>query len=84
VSIAALQRLTRVGSWFQITNDHALANLELPALTEIGGTMQFLDMPAVTDLSGLSALRSVGGDITFGLDALSDDQIAAFLRQIGR
>jgi hypothetical protein len=29
-------------------------------------------------------MRSVGGDVTFLNDVLSDDQIAAFLHQIGR
>jgi hypothetical protein len=37
-----------------------------------------------TDLSGLRAMRSVGGDVTFLNNALSDDQVAAFLHQIGR
>lgn len=83
-SIVALRGVTRVGGWFVLTGDPALADVALPVLTEIGGSMQFLAMPAVPDLSGLSAVRSVGGDITFLDNALSDDQVAAFMHQIGR
>jgi hypothetical protein len=82
-SISALRNVTRIGR-IDVQGGQALDDLALPALTAIDNDMIVFGT-AVQDLSGLAAVRSVGGPITLTENAnLSDEEIAAFLRQIGR
>jgi hypothetical protein len=82
-SISALRNVTRIGR-IQVEGAQVLDDLALPALTAIDNDM-IVSFTAVKDFSGLAAVRSVGGPITLTGNAnLSDEEIAAFLRQIGR
>ncbi len=83
-SIAALGNVTRVGL-LMMDRNQALRDVALSSLTTVDRTLTIVGMSRMEDLSGLGAVRSVGGDITFaGNDRVSDDEITAFLRQIGR
>jgi hypothetical protein len=82
--LAPLHDLAQVG-FLALESDHALASCSLPNLTTITSTLAITDMTALEDLSGLSAVRSVAGDMLFDQNPhLSDDEIAAFMQQIGR
>jgi hypothetical protein len=82
--LAPLHDLAQVGS-LALESDHALGDCSLPHLTTITSTLAITDMTALKDLSGLSAVRSVGGDILFDQNPeLSAKEIADFEQQIGR
>lgn len=82
--LAALRNVTQIGA-FQTEGDPALRDLAFPSLTAITGNLTITGMASLQDLSGLGAVRSVAGDLTFLVNAqLSDDEIAAFRHQVGR
>lgn len=83
-SLAALRNVTRIG-FLKVEGDAALRDLALPNLTTIDLGLWIITMPSLQDLSGLGAVRSVGGEIMLlENDNLSDQEIQAFLHQIGR
>lgn len=80
---AALSDLTTIGeSGAAFVELPALTTLDLPALTTIEGGLLLQDT-ALQDLSGLSALTSIGGDlqITDNPD-LDQQEIDAFLAHV--
>jgi hypothetical protein len=78
-SIAGLRNVTHMVGPVLFSGDSALADLALPALTRISGTLSIIDLDALTTLAGLDALTFVGGAIAItDNDNLPPDVIAAF------
>lgn len=82
--ISQVRHVTTLTS-LSLESNHALGDWSFPELTTISGILQITDMPLLQDLSGLSAVRSVGGEVLLvGNPGLSDQEIATFEVQIGR
>lgn len=83
-SLAGLHNVTGVGA-LDLQANAALSDAALPGLRSILGSLRIADMPALSSLSGLGALVAVGGAVTLNNNpGLSDDEIAAFMQQLGR
>lgn len=64
-SLSRLSKLTSVAGEFQITGNHAPANLNgLSALTSIGDRLVVGYNSSLSDVDGLSSLTSVGSDLS--------------------
>lgn len=89
-SVAGLRNVTQIGNTVLLLDDPALASIELTGLVSIGGSpnnggLTLEDLPALTTLSGFSALTSLGGDLELlVVPLLSADEISAFEHRIGR
>jgi hypothetical protein len=88
-SLAGLRNVTQVANSVVLFDEAVLTTLELTGLVSIGGNafdggLVIEDLPALTSLSGLGALTSLGGELEILDTALSIDDVNAFAHRIGR